>query len=81
MLDIVSATSFNTKRIEKVRLIAHVDCRKAWQLLTRDDLKSSKHIWYGGAIISEILALENNPKMTRKYNMSTCALKQKNETE
>ena len=58
VLDLVEIVVSNIKYVEEGRIKVHMDCKKVWELLTVDSLKSSQHVGDGGAIISKMIALE-----------------------
>ena len=57
VLDLVSAVAHNMRGFNEGKIIMHVDCRKAWELLTTKVLKVSQLAGDRGSIISKTIEL------------------------
>ena len=53
LLELVKYVEHNMRGYDEGKIITHTDCRKAWELLTCDNVKLSQLSGDGGSIISK----------------------------
>ena len=63
LLDLVKAVEHNVRGYDEGKIITHIDCRKVWEFLTCEQVKSSQFAGDRGSIISKIIVLENKTKI------------------
>ena len=58
LLALVNVIESNTRGHEEGKIKMHMDCKKSWEMVTSERLKSSKLAGHRGSIISKILEVE-----------------------
>ena len=66
-LNLVEIVAWNVKGHDEVKIKAHADCYKVWELITADKLKASQFSGDGGSITSNISELESKTKIEFEY--------------
>ena len=63
VLDLVDTVVKMIKVVSEGKISMFIDCRKSWELITLETLKSSQLEGDGGSIISRIMELESKSKI------------------
>ena len=67
LLCLVEVVEINMRGCDEVKINIYTDCRKVWEMVAADGLKSSQLAGDGGSIVSRIIEIESKSKIDFEY--------------